>query len=275
MSPRKPSSGWNWLRLLLGLVLALPLAAARAAPGGDEYYLNLPAVFKPPPGIFGRMTYHGLPFGAFALTLHLFNGSTYDSIDVAFPSADGQYRFEDVPSLGPGQRYYVRWLNPGDDNLLAAWFTRELTAYNHGDSVNIGDFDVANIPLGAPPPGAVLTLPNLFTWGFRPATPYDSFEFNLLDPQDGNPWFWTDPPLGHVNEYGLHFLPAGFETHTWYGWYVAVHSPDGGYGVSYYFRWINFSGAPLGGIEAHMGTGVLAGSEALAAIVAAREAGGK
>jgi hypothetical protein len=273
MSPRKPSSGWNRLRLLLGLVLALPLAAARAAPGGDEYYLNLPAVFKPPPGIFGRITHNGGPAAGISVELRFYNGSSYSSAGFASTDANGVYRFASAPSLGPGQSYYVRYLNNGlGDSYLWNWFTRDLNAYSEGATVNIGDFDLANFSHTAPASGAYVPLPQGFSWAFRPATPADSFDFNLFDPDDGNPWFWTNPPLGHVNNYTLFSLPGGFGTNTWYGWFPGVYSPDGGYGVPYYFRWVAFSSA---GQAVSGGAAPLAGTPLGELLIARREAGGK
>ena len=136
----------------------------------------------------------------------------------------------------------MRFLNYSStaDGRLADWFTRSLTAYAAGGSVDVGDFDLADITLQAPPPGAAVPLPQVFQWKRRSATPSDSYEFNLFDP-NGNAFFYTIPPLGYVDNYRLNGLPAGFSVKKPYGWFIATYSPDGGYGESFYYQMVTFS----------------------------------
>ena len=110
----------------------------------------------------------------------------------------------------------------------------------------IGNFDIADIPLVSPSSGATVGLPQTFQWTRRTASPTDSYELNLYDYVDFNPWWWTAPPLGYVNSYTLNSLPTGFTSGTTYAWYVAAYSPDGGYGESYYSYQVTFSGGGLG-----------------------------
>jgi uncharacterized repeat protein (TIGR01451 family) len=174
-----------------------------------------------------------------ALELRFYNGSTWSTLQTTSSNSNGDYQFF-VPTLGPGQMYYVRYLNSSDYTRLSYWRTRVLTSFTGLSDVAIGDFNVANISLNSPPPGLLVSLPTMFQWGTRPGMSSDSYEFNLIDYTDGNPWWWT-PPLGNVNSYTLNSLPFGFNTNTPYGWYVGVYSPDGGYGESFYINVIGFS----------------------------------
>jgi hypothetical protein len=118
--------------------------------------------------------------------------------------------------------------------------TREVTSLTGSSSVNIGNFDIANIELLLPIPGDVVPLPFTFQWSARLASLFDSYEFNLFDPTDGNPYFYTVPPLGYVNSYTLRDLPSGFEYGVEFAWDIWAYSPDGGTGVSYWAYIVSF-----------------------------------
>jgi hypothetical protein len=270
---------WAALRLIVALVAAVPLAAsAGAAAPADEplYRTYLPVVLRLQPGIQGRITHGGAPAVSILVELRFFDGSSYSSAGFVTTDGAGVYLFGSAASLGPGQSYYVRYENSSQgDTYLHAWYTRDLTGYTVGDSAYIGNFDLANFSHTAPPAGATVPLPQDFSWAFRPATPADSFDFNLFDADDSDPFFWTNPPLGHVNGYTLQSLPGGFSTDTLYGWYPGVYSPDGGYGVPYYFYWVMFSsaGQAAGDGAARQGMAAFAESELGEATLAQREAG--
>ncbi len=209
-------------------------------------HVYLPLIQKAPPPpkgiIYGTVTDHGAA-AVVALELRFYNGSTWSTRASTTTAANGSYSFLGVPGLSPGQIYYVRYLNTTTPSRLFTWHTRLLGTYAAGAEVHIGDFDVANIALVAPAPGATVSLPRAFQWSARPATTSDSYEFDLFDPQDGNPYFFTDPPLGYVSSYTLNGLPAGFKVNTQYVWDMWVYSPDGGYGISYYAYYVRFSTA--------------------------------
>jgi hypothetical protein len=209
----------------------------------SSFTVYLPIVSKPPSIIGGRVTLNGTPAAGVSLELRFYNGSSFSTLAITTTAADGSYVFANAPSLAAGQKYYVRFLNPATtaDGRLADWFTRDLTSYTAGNSVEIGNFDLADITLQSPAPDAIVSLPNAFQWTVRPATPSDSYEFNLSDPVDSSPFFYTIPPLGYVSSYTLNSLPGGFSVGTSYGWFVAVYSPDGGYGESFYYRGVKFS----------------------------------
>lgn len=210
----------------------------------------LPVLSKPTPGIWGRVTLNGAPVGGVPLLLRFFNGTLYSTAATTSTATDGSYSFTNAPTLGSGQWYYVLFLNStnGPETVLWSWSTRRLTTFSAGSSVAIGDFDIANIPLVAPAPNATVGLPYTFLWTRRPATPSDSYELDLFDPSDNNPWWWTYPLLNYANNYTLYGLPSGFVPNVMYGWDVCVFSPDGGMGVSRYYQSVTFSNSGLSGL---------------------------
>ncbi len=227
----------------------------------DDYEMQVASTTGPTPtptstptpsgGIHGQVTYQGSPIPGIYLALRFYNGSSWSTALTTVTQADGTYEFTGASSLTSGQKYYVLYDN-GDNgntknsNYLAIWGSFDITSYTAGDSVAGGDFDIANIPLASPSHGATVALPYTFQWTRRTATSSDSYEFNLYDPGDYDPWWWTDPSLGYVGSYTLSSLPSGFSTGTEYGWNVWVYAPDGGWGISYYYRTVTFSSGAVG-----------------------------
>ncbi|MBI5650337.1 MAG: DUF11 domain-containing protein [Chloroflexi bacterium] len=193
-------------------------------------------------GIYGRVTDGGNPAPGVPLELRYFNGFDWLTEASTSTTTDGSFVFTGIPDLMPGRMFYVRYINSATPTRLSYWATRILTSFTSSDCIGgfIGNFDIANIDLFAPPPGTLIALPFLFQWKARSATPTDSYEFNLLDYTDGNPWWWT-APLGYVGGYTLNSLPSGFSAGTPYGWSVGVYSPDGGYGQAYYLYVVGFN----------------------------------
>jgi hypothetical protein len=184
----------------------------------------------------------GAPAAGVDLELRFFDGSSWSTRASTTTNGEGWYAFGAQPSLGAGQWYYVLYRNNSETaGRLWLWGTRSLSGYKTGDTVDLGRFDIANIALGAPGNGAEVALPFTFTWTPRPATPGDSYEFNLFDPFTNDPYFFTQPPLGYVGGYTLNTLPPGFSTDGLYVWDMWVYSPDGGYGISLEARVVFFS----------------------------------
>jgi len=194
-------------------------------------------------GIYGRVTERGNPVSGVPLDLRLFNGSSYSTVASTTTGADGRYLFAGVASLGSGQRYYVQYANWRDTytpGRLWSWNTWSIRSYTAGSIVDGGDFDIADIALVFPADGATVSLPQMFYWTPRPATPADDYEFDLFD----GDWWWTDP-LGYAGDYTLNSLPSGFEPGTQYWWQVCVYGEDG-YGWSYEARSLIFSNTGVG-----------------------------
>jgi hypothetical protein len=205
----------------------------------------LPLMATPRLGIHGRVTDNGVPVAGIPLELRFYNGSAWSSIASTYTQADGWFAFTNAPSLGAGQRYYVRYQNTTGAGRLWTWHTRVLDTFVAGSSSHIGDFDVADIGLVSPGNNTSVSLPRTFQWSIRSAMPSDTYEFNLYDPSTGTPYFYTDPPLGYVGSYTLNTLPGGFAINHPYAWEIWVYSPDGGYGISYETRMISFTNQGL------------------------------
>ena len=189
--------------------------------------------------IYGYVTQSGTAVGGVPLELRFYNGSAWSTLATTTTAPDGKYIFL-APPLSSGQAYYVRYLNSGTYGRLSFWDTRVLTTFTAASDVLIGNFDLDDIALTAPSPGATVALPYTFQWNRRTATPSDSYEFDLFDPYTGSPWWYT-APLGYVGSYTLTGLPSGFSTNKRYCWAVGVYGPDGGYGMSYYCYIVQFA----------------------------------
>lgn len=246
------------LAITRGIELRTVAAAGPTIDGGGEITTRaavpnlsnvvfLPLIAHSCSGIRGRVTYNGNGSSAagIPLSLRFYNGSSWSTLATTSTASDGSYVFCGAPSLGANQRYYVRYLNTTNQAFLSYWQTARLTSYTAGASVSIGDFDIADIQLSSPYPGATVWLPCIFQWVSRWATPSDSYEFNLFNPS-GSSWWWT-PHLGYSSVIRLDSLPAGFYPGIDYGWYVAVYSPDGGYGESFYYRRVRFANSSIPG----------------------------
>jgi uncharacterized repeat protein (TIGR01451 family) len=201
--------------------------------------LFLPVIAKPLPGIQGYVTFNGAPAGGVFLELRHFDGQQYSTQLSLYTDGSGYYNFTNAPSLPPGQFYYVRYLNQADPSRLSFWATAQITSFAAGGAVGAGNFDLADVALVAPDPGATVALPAPFQWARRPATPTDSYQLSLFDPIGDA--FGQTGLLGYVNGVTLTGLPGNFHSGTPYGWYVAVNTPDGGYGESYYYRRVTFN----------------------------------
>jgi hypothetical protein len=210
-------------------------------PDGGQGASRQPRGVKLMPGLFGRVTQAGGAAGNVLLQLRYFNGATWSTRASTTTSGDGVYLFDSVPSLAAGQQYYVRYENVTQTTgRLFLWGTRSLTAYTIGSSLDMGSFDIADIPLVNPPGGATIGLPYMFQWTRRTATSGDSYLIEVYAPDNFEPR-WLSPLVGYAEAYVLSGLPGSFPLHTTYAWDVVVASPDGGSGVSRMARLVTFS----------------------------------
>ncbi|HSQ18140.1 MAG TPA: VCBS domain-containing protein [Anaerolineales bacterium] len=199
-----------------------------------------------PPDLYGFVTENGNPVAGVPIVLRFYDGASWSTLATSWTDAHGQYVFNNLASLTAGQVYYARYTNETNPVRLYTWMTREVTSFTGSSSMNIGNFDIANIELLAPAPGAEVPLSCTFRWDARLASLGDSYEFNLFDPTDGVPYFYTAPPLGYVDSYTLYNLPSGFAFETDYVWDMWVYSPDGGTGISYWAYYVSFVDDKLG-----------------------------
>lgn len=215
----------------------------------EKSYLAFVNRSIPPRGIYGTVTDESSPAWGVRIDLRFFDGSNWSTYATLFTKTDGFYSFTNVPGLNPGQFYYVRFQNDFSYNdRLWTWHTKYIDAYVAGEDYHMGDFDLHDVHLLSPANGQHVSLPTQFQWTTRPNTPSDSYELNLYDPYDGNPYFYTYPPLNYVGTYTLTNLPPGFSPNTLYVWEIWVYSPDGGYGISYNISVVYFNSTSLGAL---------------------------
>jgi len=207
----------------------------------DDFRLYLPLVVNQPSGIHGHVSNSGNHASGITLELRLFDGNVFSTVATTTTDQNGRFLFRDIASLESGTYYYVRYRNtastPGN---LWAWSSRTINTYSSGEYIEAGDFDIADIVLLSPNDGVTIELPTRFQWMRRPVTTSDSYEFDVYDPTDYSPWWWT-APLGYTDSYTLSTL-TGFNTVIPYAWEVRVLSPDGGFGISFHYRLVTFTG---------------------------------
>jgi len=225
------------------------------SPKGQGGTVYLPILMKnsdgtvPPPAkvLSGVVTDRSIPVVGTEILLRYYDGSAWSTYATKTTDANGYYQFTNLPNIGAEQSMYVRWNNTNyDPSRLWLWRCWYITSSNLDDpNAYQCNFDLENTELLSPNPGATVSLPYTFTWNRRAITT-DSYELNLADMNSDDLWWWTDPPLGYVDNYTLNSLPAGFVPGQQYGWWLWVYGP-GVYGVSYYYYTITFS---------NMGTGL-------------------
>lgn len=200
--------------------------------------LYLPAIQKPPVYLVGKMTFKGAPVAGQLLELRYFDGFSYSTYATATTDAGGNYKFSALPALTAGQSMYVRWINTSfNANWLYSWVCNELTAYPSSDVTC--SFDIQDIKMNAPPPGALISLPYTFSWTKR-VTTSDNYFIEIFDPYDMDPWIYTDPPLGYVSSYRINNIPPFMQTYYTYGWSMGVYGANG-QGSSYYYFEVAFT----------------------------------
>ena len=195
--------------------------------------------------LFGQVTENGSKAPGVPLTLCRLNSpadTRCTSVGSTTTIADGSYAFYNPPALETGQKYLAFFQNTTNTKgCLRYWQTRSLVTYTVGSQVQLGNFDIADIKLISPTLPVTVTLPVTFTWQVRSASPSDSYEFDLYEPQNGSPLFYTKPPLGHVGSYRLNNLPSGFFANTRYAWEVWAYAPDNAFGISLEARLVAFA----------------------------------
>ena len=188
--------------------------------------------------IHGTVTYNGAGIPGIPLRLRFYDGASWNTA-AETATGGGSYSFTGLPSLVAGQKYYVRYgPNTTNSDYLFAWYGPDITSYTAGESVPGGDFDIANVSLLSPDPGATLPLPITFTWQRR-GVATDTYRWVLLDPETGG--WWVSDDLGYADSFTLTSLPEWAEYGKEYGWYVEVYNGPDSFGKSFYYRTITFS----------------------------------
>ena len=192
-------------------------------------------------GITGRVTQGGQPAAAVEIWLRFYDGQNFSTVATIYTDSNGYYEFFDLPSLAPGQLYYVRYentaLNPA---RLVRWNSFRINSYTAGFTAWGGDFDIQNVTLITPASGTTTKLPVTFSWAGR-NTGGDAYSFFLFDPNNAEPLY--DSGIVSGASYTLSALPSGFSFSKPYGWSVRVYNnPQDpfNYGTAYYYHSITF-----------------------------------
>lgn len=213
------------------------------------YSLYLPQLNKPlARGLYGKVTENGVPVRDLFLVLRKFNGTTWSGVASTGTEEDGSYSFPNAVTLNPGEKYHVWYIasspNPLDPDRLYSWNTRDIDSYQAGNEVLAGNFDIANVALDLPADDATVAVPYSFKWTPRPASPTDSYKFELETLVNPRTYYYSNL-LGYTGSYTLNQLPAGFTVNEKMLWLIRVYAPDGGWGYSYDWRYVTFSNTGL------------------------------
>ena len=197
----------------------------------------------PAAGISGLISYQGSGIGDIDLELRFYDGSTWSTMGTTKTASDGQYLFANVPSLGSGQQYYVRYgPNDSDYRYLYDWYGPFITTYTAGGSATGGNFDIANFSLLSPNDYALVSFPVTFTWEGRGLIS-DTFRWHMFDYYGGYEWD-SGNPAGAVS-YTLSDLPSDAGFGEEYYWDVYVHNGPDSYGTCIDYYAVTFSSSLL------------------------------
>jgi hypothetical protein len=176
-----------------------------------------------------------------ALSLRRYDDTNDEEVATTVAGSDGRYAFTGMPSLPAGAAYYVRYgPNSTDPSRVYTWYGPDVTSYTAGANVAAGDFDIANVVLLSPAPGATVTLPATFTWQRRGVSG-DTYQVLFADPETDDWWQTSD--LGDVGSYTLSGLGEGMVYDKAYYWLIRVFRGPDSYGYSYYMRSVTFQAA--------------------------------
>ena len=175
-------------------------------------------------GIYGQVTYHGVPIGGISLALRFYNGSSWSTFTTAVTNPNGEYSFTGAPSLGNNQAYYVRYgLNTTDSRFLYAWYNNTIYQYSAGQVRPGGDFDIADVPLLAPNSQNPLPLPVTFSWTPRVTQSLETYDLEVYYPGTFQKFFGSVKSGSFV----LTSPAPNMSANQLYGWEVWVNNQWG------------------------------------------------
>lgn len=178
-------------------------------------------------------------------------GGGMETVDLAFPDQAGDYSFENVGPLSPGDQYQVWYLNDGSDpGRLSAWVGPVIDSFYDGQALTGMDFEVKNVELLAPEHDANTPFPVNFSWDDRGLSGYRYFHC-IYDTHTLDTVCTTSALSGtsiQVQASDLQNI-SGFDLvyGRRYGWYIVVVGPayDGmtfaNLGYSYYAHAVTFA----------------------------------
>ncbi len=194
-------------------------------------------------GLYGRVTKGSAAATGVALHLQRWDGANSVTVATTTTAADGGYVFTGVPSLPSGAIYYVVYSNSSDSSAVSAWYGPDVAIYTAGASVPAGDFDIANVYVLSPAPGAAVTFPATFTWQPR-GLGEDNYQLIFQDNETGERWQTGE--LGNVGSVTVPGLGEGMVYGKPYYWLMRVYHDPESYGYSYYKRSVTFQASTAG-----------------------------
>jgi hypothetical protein len=245
-----PSSSRFLLITLLICLFVLPIiivgltATAANADSSAEEFIFMPVALNGyfegshQDGISGRVLAYGSPLADAELDLRRYDEDFNEIIIKTTKTNEaGYYLFQDIDSLRENEKYYVSFGRNDNPKYVYFWYGPSIDSYNKGDTVFGGIFDVADVPLVSPGPGAAEALPINFRWEKR-GLPGDSYRLMFIDFEKGE--FWRSKNLGDVDSFTLEYLEDGLEFGKKYEWYVEVYMGPDNYGESFMINEITF-----------------------------------
>ncbi len=206
------------------------------------------SVLAPPPvqaaeipaalGIYGTVTYAGVPSGSVSLDLWFADDTSFTIISSTLSAADGTYSFKNMPALNNGESYFVEYYNSIlDPEFLYYWDTRVITQYLSGQDLYLGTFDIQNVVHLAPLDFATVQFPVDFSWVAR-NIPTDKYQIRIQNLSGSE---YISPILNYTDTFHLDQLPNTLAYNSIYFWDMLVFSPDGGVGNNTEWYQITFT----------------------------------
>ncbi len=199
-----------------------------------------------PAGIYGMVTYHGMPVSGIGVGLARWEGDVWNYFREVVADDQGRYAFRDQPGW-TGQDYAVFFLNERQatpTNLyLEQWRGPVVSAYTMGTTISGGNGELRNIQLLALVAGATESFPVTFQWQTRNIAS-EQYKCCLYDETDTSFGLCTSSLAAGTATVGQH---DDIELGHQYVWTIQVEGNEGSVGWAYEARPIIFTGSSLTG----------------------------
>lgn len=201
--------------------------------------------------IHGRVLQEGTQEKNVTLGIRRFDPISSDWVfldHTAVSNNHGLFDFLGLPPLNQGEVYNVFYNNTTfTPDRLWVWSTPYITEYDGSRSIDVGEFDIGEVNLVAPPDTAEVSPPTTFRWQRRTAPTTDRYALHINNfDETVNEYFALQ---GYVGEYTLENLPESIPPGDYF-WDIYIFTPDydpsepfsNGWGWSLDLREISFIG---------------------------------
>lgn len=202
-----------------------PLAHGTSAPAGPARAAVA--------GISGQVTANGDPVAGVDIQLRQYQAGVNIPVLTTTTTITGHFAFANPPTPPEGWTYYAYYgPNTTDPAYVFEWLGPDIVGYTEGSAADAGSLDIADAPLLAPPPNAVMaTFPITFTFTPR-QTPNTAYYVDLARAGSGisigPPYLSLAPGTAVIRD--ASDIP-GFVPGSVYLWQVLLE--DGAYTSSY------------------------------------------